>query len=83
MTSIAEVAQALREADVVRVSVLKAFTEGDVVFVECTKPFSAERLTHARAVIEQILGQSGVRVVLLGEGMRIVAREETTTVPQQ
>lgn len=80
MTSLAEVAQALREAHVVRLSMISAFQPGDVVFVETTRPLSAETMQQLRRSVEGMLADTGVKIVVLGDALRIVGREEHMTV---
>ena len=81
MIALSEAAQALREAAVVRVSVLSAYKPGDVVIVECTKPYSPEAIECVRRYVQGILERTGIEIILLADGMRVVGREEHTTVP--
>jgi predicted ATP-grasp superfamily ATP-dependent carboligase len=81
VTSLIEAAQALREAAVVRVSLLSAYHAGDVVIVECTRALTAESMRKVREMVENILTDTGIKLIVLPEGMRVVGREDHTTVP--
>jgi hypothetical protein len=75
MTSIAEVAQALREAAVVQVSIVSAFKPGDVIVLECDKWLSEDHKARLRSTIEAILESTEIKIILLERGMHVAARE--------
>jgi predicted ATP-grasp superfamily ATP-dependent carboligase len=62
-------------ADVVKI--LRAFSAGDVVFIESTKRLPDQHLDEMLDSLNAALKDTGVRVVLLAEGMRVAAAEET------
>lgn len=76
MTSIWEAAQALREAAVIRVSILRAFKPGDVIVIETDRNYSNEQLARARERLREFIDETGVKIILLDSGMRVVTREE-------
>lgn len=59
------------------VKILRAFRAGDLVFIESDKRFSAQQLNEMMENLSAALKDTGVRVVLLHEGMRVAAAEET------
>jgi rRNA-processing protein FCF1 len=76
MTSIWEAAQALREAAVIRVSILRAFKPGDVIVLETDRTYSRDQLITTRQRLKELIDDTGVKVILLDAGMRVVARDE-------
>lgn len=76
MTSIWEAAQALREAAVIRVSILRAFRPGDVIVLESERTLSPQQRQETRDRLSSIIEDSGVKVILLDAGLRVVTREE-------
>lgn len=77
MTTIWEAAQALREAAVIRVSILRAFAPGDVVIVECDRVYTNEKLAATHERLREFIDETGVKIILLDAGMRVVTRQET------
>jgi hypothetical protein len=65
------------EIKVDAVKILRAFKSGDVVFLECGGHISAESYKRFMDQIGALLEGTGVRVVLLGDGIRVAAAEET------
>lgn len=76
MTNIWEAAQALREAAVIRVSILRAFKPGDVIVLETERNYSNEQLERLRTRLAEFIDMTGVKIVLLDPGMHVVTREE-------
>ena len=76
MTSIWEAAQALREAAVIRVSILRAFKPGDVIILETDRNYSPQQMQATRERLREFLTESDVKIILLDAGMRVVTREE-------
>lgn len=76
MTTIWEAAQALREAAVIRVSILRAFQPGDVLVIETERNYSNEQLARTRERLREFIDETGVKIILLDAGMHVVTREE-------
>ena len=76
MTSIWEAAQALREAAVIRVSILRAFKPGDVIILETDRNYSPQQMQATRERLREFLTEADVKIILLDAGMRVVTREE-------
>jgi hypothetical protein len=81
MTSLAEIAQALREAAVTQIVLCAAFRPGDVIVIECDRPLSVEDDLRVRMRFEQFTHDTHVNVVLLEPGMRLAAREAIVLQP--
>lgn len=67
----------------VRPKILRAFKPGDIVFLECPRPLTADQLTHIHAQFKKLVPD--VRIVVLPHGLKVAAREEVPsdiTVPQ-
>ena len=58
------------------IKVLRAFSPGDVVFIEPDHDLSREQLERVKAALDCSFETTGVRIVILPHGMRIAAREE-------
>jgi hypothetical protein len=58
-----------------RIRVLRAFQPGDIVFIECNGPVSAEAASRIGAYFKEYVPE--IRCVLLCDGLRVVAREES------
>jgi hypothetical protein len=76
MTSIWEAAQSLREAALIRVSILRAFKPGDVIVLESERMLSAEQMRVTRERLKEFIDDTGVKIILLDAGMHVVTREE-------
>lgn len=76
MTTIWEAAQALREAAVIRVSILRAFKPGDVLVLETDRMYTLEQRNAMREQLKTITDDAGVKIILLDAGMKVAAREE-------
>jgi hypothetical protein len=81
MSAIYEVAQALREAAVMQVSIVSAFKPGDVIVIECDRWLSRQQEQCIRARIAEILQSTQIKIILLEPGMRLAAREHHTFTP--
>jgi len=56
------------------VRVLRAFRPGDIVFIECERRMSDEEMAHIRASFSE--HTPDIKVIVLGPGMHVAAREE-------
>lgn len=68
----------------VRPRILRAFKPGDIVFLECVRPITADALEHIHAQFKRMVPD--VRVIVLPYGTCVVAREEekpTAATPEQ
>jgi hypothetical protein len=57
-----------------RVSILRAFQQGDVVIIETDHHYTDEQMRNIKAAMSR--DALGLKFVLLAPGMRVVAREE-------
>lgn len=58
------------------VKLMRAFQPGDVVFIETDKTYSADQTKNVQKFFHNVLGETGVKIIILQPGMRIAAREE-------
>lgn len=79
MVNLWEAAQTLREAQVIRISILRAFKPGDVLVLETDRRYSPTELKDTRERLRALIDESGVKIILLDAGMRVVTREEHTS----
>lgn len=74
-----EAAQSLREAQVIRISILHAFKPGDVLVLETDRQYTREQLRDTRERLRALIDETGVKIILLDAGMHVVTREEHTS----
>jgi hypothetical protein len=60
-----------------RIAIVRAFKAGDVVFVETDHYYSMEQMRAFKQYVEDVVRETGVKMVFLEKGMRITGREET------
>lgn len=75
MSTLHEVAQALREAAVMRVCLMRAFSPGDVVLLETDSQLSEERRTRLREELRTYI-ELPVHIIVLPPGVHVAGREE-------
>lgn len=54
--------------------IVRAFTPGDVVFIEVARPMRVEAMEHIHAQFKKLIPD--LRVVILQDGLRVASREE-------
>lgn len=75
MSTLHEVAQALREAAVMRVCVMRAFAPGDVVLLETERSLSKEQAVRLGEQLRAFIDLP-VQIIVLPPGVRVAGREE-------
>lgn len=63
--------------------ILRAFRPGDVVFIEIPAALTNEAYCRYAEHLKSALDGTGVRVVLLTEGIRVTAAEERSETPAE
>jgi hypothetical protein len=58
------------------VSIFRAFAPGDVVIIETERRYSPAEYDRIMAYFEKVSEATGIKFVLLGDGMRVAGREE-------
>lgn len=58
------------------VKIVRAFQPGDVVFLEVPGCLSADAANQMRAMLDHYLEGKDIRVIILGDGIRVAGREE-------
>lgn len=58
------------------VKILRAFRPGDVVFLEVPGSLSAAAAAAMREMLDHHLNGTDIRVIILGDGIRVAGREE-------
>lgn len=65
-----------------RVSIVRAFRPGDVVFIEVDRVMRVEEQRSIAEILRAATESTGVKVIVLAHGMRIAGREETLEAQQ-
>lgn len=58
------------------VKIVRAFQPGDVVFLEVPGSMSADAEARMREMLDHHLKGTDIRVIILGDGIRVAGREE-------
>lgn len=58
------------------ITVVRPFQAGDVVFLQATRPLSRDMFVSLREYAETAIADSGVRIVVLDDALRIVGKPQ-------